>query len=462
MLNHVQTYFIGKAGVTPQTWSIQGTFIWTLHVDSMGFPGPLLYASVTSPIGDSAALQYGGFYRQSLQWWLPDSLNSGSWLVGSWPSTARNVVRLGADALPCPAELLIGYADNGTVQWVPYPDNGLLIRAEILYSEPSANPSGDTGDGFTIIRNLVAGPMSPRADTLVHPAGASLIWHDSTALTGQTLSYSIGPVCPGGGDAAAVTPEVVIPQRWAAEFSPSILAFEVHSVTDTLRQVSLTNPGADPLAVSIPPATLAFEAQRFESSSPTAVLYASPDTFNLAAGGTRTFNLDIPVSDLPAGSYSAWLIAGLRALTSDSAERHAIPVSLSVDVTTSISDTDSHESQPVTGHPVSSVLDVTASPNPFAETVTLTWAIPGAVAPASVISQSYMGGLPQGEAEVIVYNLLGHKMKRELIDVKLEGEPETASASVTIAGTQAWPSGVYLVSVRYQGRANTVKLLHLK
>ncbi len=457
LLHNVTAYFMAKSDVTAEAWSIQGSFVWSRHADSMGVPGPRLDGPVTSAIGEIATLKNGGHFTQPLDWFIPDS--NATWLVGSWPGNSQQVVRLGADAQPGTIDFLVGCTDNGSPLWIPYPDNGILVKAVILYSDSAASASPAMADSFLIERHMLAGPTSPRFDSSIFEPGTSLRWSDSVVIAGQSLRYSISAFRDGEKSPATASDVFTIPERWPVGFAYESISLSLLSAIDTVISTSITNLGPDSLAVVIAPAVLTATSLTFgKQVSPPAVIAAMPESFILPPGHTQPLAVSITVSGLTSGAYGGWLVVRLSTVNATLAERHAVPITVSIDQATAIFESDDDNSGTITPQ---RELAVTAGPSPFRESITLTMA-PPASQPVQGKSHIDAADPLQAAVEVTVFNSLGHRMKREL--VPLQGLASSGSSEVTlsITGTHAWPSGVYLVSVRYQGLARTVKLLHLK
>jgi hypothetical protein len=469
MLHAITAYFIGKPGVIPGDWSIHATFSWSLHADSEGVPGSAIYPETTWLIGDSASLQWGGLFRRTVNWWLPPApagVASSPWLVGRWPDMAREVVRLGADKKSCPLPTLIGYSDDTGPQWLPHAEPGLLIEAELLHSQPVASETLSTADGFTVVRELLSGPLSPRADTATLSYGDPLVWHDSLSVVGQQLRYCVAAPCSTGDPVTACSPDFTIQGRLPAELSPETLAVQIRSIGDTTVFLSIHNQGPESLLVQILPVSLTGMDSTPGSPWPDSVRLSPspPDSLTLAPGEIRAIGLSVSVTDLSTRAYTAWLIARIGDTEGLQVERQAALIRLDVDLPTSVNDGRDRwqgSTNPQRGSDGPDLV-VSVGPNPFEDRVAIAWETHESPIVQDGILQFSIADRTSELVDVIVYNSLGHKMKALAIPSRTSLGNQADRTAIVIDGTQRWPSGVYLVSVRRGNQSRTVKLLHLK
>ena len=462
MLHAINAYFVGKAGVSEETWSIHGAFSWSLHADSQGVPGNAGYPKRTWLIGDSASLQSGGWFRDTVNWWLPDTAGeAGFWLVGHWPDLARKVVRLGADGAPCPVQIMAGYSDGTGLTWVSLVETGLLIDVELLHSQPVTNEAVSPTSGFSIVRELLSGPLSPCTDSVILTPGEPFVWHDSLPIVGQVLRYGITPPC-SSGTTPFWTSDFVIPGRWPVAFSPESLTAQIRTVDDTALSISIVNQGSESLLVTLEPAELTSATLAF-LKTPTLPLslIPDPDSLILAPGETRAIRLTVPITGLSVGTYTSWLIASIRTFEGPQAERRTALIRFDVDLATSVDD-QTAEDRGIRGSPPGTHrrdARVSARQNPFGDRIELEFEVEGAPQGST---RSLQVGRGTASAEVTVCNALGRIVKHQMIPIRLPLEAQMEKTLIVIEGTHHWPSGVYLVSVRCGTQEATAKLLHLK
>ena len=469
MLHAITAYFIGKSGVnpvTPEAWGIHAAFSWSLCADSQDVPGSAVYPETTWLIGESAALQYGGWLRRTVNWWLPPApagVDSGVWLVGRWPDMAREVVRLGADSKRCPIPTLLGYSDETGVQWLSL-DHGLLIEAELLHSQPVAGETLSTADGFTIVRELSSGPLSPRVDTVTLRQGDPLVWHDSFSVVGQRLRYGVAAPCTT--DVPTWTSDFTVPGRLSVLLRPETLAVQSAAADDTTLILWVENQGSESLLVQFSPGLLTNTI--LASPAEAAWLFPIPDSLTLIPGEVRSISLSVPLSDLSTGPYTAWIVARIGDFEGLQVERRAVLIRLDVDLPTAVNDgnNDRQDSPPAGGQD----LTVSAGPNPFEDRVVLTFETRGSqrlgqgspISSPSTFTPSTPSAESSGSVEMTVYNSLGHKVKHQSTPIPPALGTDGEKTAIVIEGTRHWPSGVYLVRVRHGNRTGSVKLLHLK
>ena len=462
MLHAITAYFIGKSGVSKEVWPIHAAFSWSLCADSQGVPGSAIYPETTWLIGDSAALQYGGWFRRTVNWWLPPApagVDSGVWLVGRWPDMAREVVRLAADAKSCPLPTLVGYSNETGVQWLSL-DHGLLIEAELLRSQPVAGdpPRRATADGFTVVRELSSGPLSPHVDTVTLRQGDPLVWHDSLSVVGQQLRYGVVLPCSTGGSIPTWTSDFTVPGRLSVLLTPETLAVQSAAADDTTLTLWVENQGSESLLVQFSPGLLTNTVLALPAEA--AWLFPIPDSLTLTPGEVSSISLSVPLSDLSTGSYTAWIVARIEDGEGLQVERRAVLIRLDVDLPTAVNDGDSdQQDSPPAGGPD---LTVSAGPNPFEDRVVLTFEPRGSLRRGYGSSVTSESGGGSESVEVTVYNSLGHKVKHQSTPIPAALGTDGEKTAIVIEGTRHWPSGVYLVRVRYGNRTGSVKLLHLK
>jgi hypothetical protein len=459
MLHAISSYFTGKSGVSQYEWSIHAAFSWSLCPDSQGVPGSAIYPETTWLIGDSAALQYGGWFRRTVNWWLPPApagVDSGVWLVGRWPDLARNVVLLGADKKSCPIPTLIGYSDETGMQWTSLSDPGLLIEAELLRSQPVASEAVSTADGFSVVRELSSGPLSPRVDTVTLRQGDPLVWHDSLSVVGQRLRYGVVPPCTT--DVPAWTSDFTVPARLSVRLSPETLAVQSAAADDTTLTLWVQNQGSESLLVQFSPGVLTNTVLALPAEA--GWLFPIPDSLTLTPGEASSISLSVPLSDLSTGSYSAWIVARIGDFEGLQVERRAVLIRLDVDLPTAVNDgNNDRQDSPPAGGPD---LTVSAGPNPFEDRVVLTFETRGSLRRGYGSSVTSESGGGSESVEVTVYNSLGHKVKHQSTPIPAALGTDGEKTAIVIEGTRHWPSGVYLVRVRSGNRTGNVKLLHLK
>ena len=128
-------------------------------------------------------------------------------------------------------------------------------------------------------------------------------------------------------------------------------------------------------------------------------------------------------------------------------------IRLNVDFQTSVADfeNDPHDQTAV----------IMAGPNPFSDVISLEWQVSES-SESSGEGPSASASFAPDAVEVIVYNSLGNIVTSQKTLSSTGVGRNGDRARITITGTRGWPSGVYLVSLRYRGQAKTVKLLHLK
>ena len=462
LLHAIRAYFIGDEGVNSETWSVRAAFAWSLHADSQGVPGAALYPEQTWLIGENPSLRSGGWYQDVLDWWIPDTLNARLWLVGQWPELARQVVELGADnqTRPSEIELMAGYSDASGAQWIAITEPGLLIDIGLLHTQPVANETISPGESLLVLRDLVSGPLSPSLDTVWLTNGGPFVWYDSLPIAGQVLRYGVSMPCSSDVNPSWAS-DFRVPVIKSLDLSPESLLTQLHPGSDSVLSILFKNQETDSLLITLDPIQLAMDEVRFSMALASSInLFPDPDSMLLAPGESLSTSLTVPLSDLTTDTYSSWLIAQVRKTDGTLIERRAAFIRFGFDLTTSVEDRsfEDHgggDSPPRSRYPE---LFLTSTHGTFEDRIELQLQVHRR---PSVRSARTIADVP-ASAEITVCNVLGRKVKHQVIPVRFQTDGETSKTILVIDGTSRWSSGVYLVRVRCAGNDAALKLLHLK
>lgn len=461
LIRSLACYVVGSDGVSDDQWSLHASLIWGFHADEEGRPGPLLIPESLWNLADFPHLRQGGWVHGVIDWAVPEETGD-LWLVATWPEAAANIVELGADDGAAALPTLVGLdSGDGNTDWQSIWSPGLLLGVSTLSSTATISESVGESLTFSLVTQVLDGPLAGSADTTIVLGESDLHVIDSAAVTGQLRCYRVQTLCDGDSSESIATEPFALTAHWPVTLTPTCLTSVVPSGWCEPLQVGFANDGDTALFVTADlPIELFDNNLALGGTCSEVTMSVEPDSLWLPAHQEASLQL-APADPLTCdGTFSGFLRLHVGTVGSDWVDNYLVPIDLTVDAVTLVDGAGegglSIEQEPMTVRPLTS---------PFGDQIRLRVTFDGSAGQSLDGSPASFAAGGGDAIEVAVFDILGRERARNTFPAPSVAHREGNEAidrDLVISRTGEWSSGVYFSRVRWGPYVSVVKLLHLR